>query len=569
MKGCETLSRFNLLDEPWIPVVVDEKGKTRDVSLQELFAGAHSYLDLAGDMKAQDFAVLRLLLAVLHTVFSRVDARGEPYPELPLDDRFLPKADVADSDAYLDEVMDTWFDLWEAGQFPAVIGDYLAAWHDRFYLFDEAYPFYQVPQAVVAADKLNKSEPTAIAGKNINRLISESGNKISLFSPKYEAGDNKNRLTSQEVIRWLLTFQGYCGLSDKVIFGKEKYKASKGWIFDLGGVILNGKNLFETLMLNLLLVHPEQEAYSLSRQTPCWEFSGAEIVRRSFEGAPVDNLAALYTNWGRAIYMDPETDLSQPFSFQIVKLPEIDHQNAFIEPMTLWRYNQTGPNKDQFTPRKHRYHQSLWRSFGLLTLTGDAKNEAQHHKPAVISWYKAVKKNIHKPTLALEAISMEDNGGATSWVPINMIYDRLIVGDFLLTDLVDQGWVARINDEVDLVKLVVDGLYRGFMKTIAEIRNVPPKEKTGYCDRKSEALYAAIDGPFRQWLASLQANDDKEQQMTCWRQTLNDLALQAAEEVWHEAGTRDFKGIVTSDEQTENIATAYNRFSGSLHKRLS
>lgn len=283
----------------------------------------------------------------------------------------------------------------------------------------------------------------------------------------------------------------------------------------------------------------------------------------------MDNLAALYTNWGRAIYMDPETDLSQPFSFQIVKLPEIDHQNAFIEPMTLWRYNQTGPNKDQFTPRKHRYHQSLWRSFGLLTLTGDAKNEAQHHKPAVISWYKAVQENIHKPTLALEAISMEDNGGATSWVPINMIYDRLIVGDFLLTDLVDQGWVVRINDEVDLVKLVVDGLYRGFMKTIAEIRNVPPKEKTGYCDRKSEELYAAVDGPFRQWLASLQANDDKEQQVTCWRQTLKDLALQAAEEVWHEAGTRDFKGIVTSDEQTENIATAYNRFSGSLHKRLS
>lgn len=164
---------------------------------------------------------------------------------------------------------------------------------------------------------------------------------------------------------------------------------------------------------------------------------------------------------------------------------------------------------------------------------------------------------------------MEDNGGATSWVPINMIYDRLIVGDFLLTDLVDQGWVARINDEVDLVKLVVDGLYRGFMKTIAEIRNVPPKEKTGYCDRKSEALYAAIDGPFRQWLASLQANDDKEQQVTCWRQTLKDLSLQAAEDVWHEAGTRDFKGIVTGDEQTENIATAYNRFSGSLHKRLS
>ena len=59
---------FNLLEEPWIRIrrpdcSVDE------VSLETLFAHAHEYEDLAGETPAQDLAMLRLLLAVLHCVF--------------------------------------------------------------------------------------------------------------------------------------------------------------------------------------------------------------------------------------------------------------------------------------------------------------------------------------------------------------------------------------------------------------------------------------------------------------------------------------------------------------------
>ena len=54
-------------------------------------------------------------------------------------------------------------------------------------------------------------------------MISESGNKVALFSPKYDKGKNKEILKEDEALRWILTFQAYSGLSDKVIFGKEKY----------------------------------------------------------------------------------------------------------------------------------------------------------------------------------------------------------------------------------------------------------------------------------------------------------------------------------------------------------
>ena len=70
------MGKFNLLDESWLSVVLDETGTTKEVSLREVFKNAHLYKDLAGDTKTQDFAVLRVLLAVLHTVFSRFDARS-------------------------------------------------------------------------------------------------------------------------------------------------------------------------------------------------------------------------------------------------------------------------------------------------------------------------------------------------------------------------------------------------------------------------------------------------------------------------------------------------------------
>ena len=168
------MSRFNLLDEPWISVVYDEKGTTKEVSLQELFINAHQYKDLAGDTKTQDFAVLRVLLAVLHTVFSRFDADGNVYEYLAVDERFKQIEPVEESNIadYQDDLYDTWIALWESGKFPDIVNHYLEKWRDRFYLFDEEYPFFQVRKEDIAADRISKAKASSISGKNINRTIS-------------------------------------------------------------------------------------------------------------------------------------------------------------------------------------------------------------------------------------------------------------------------------------------------------------------------------------------------------------------------------------------------------------
>lgn len=59
---------FNLLDEPWIRVR-DDSCQVHEVSLTDALLHAHQYTSLSGELPTQDIVILRLMLAVLHTVF--------------------------------------------------------------------------------------------------------------------------------------------------------------------------------------------------------------------------------------------------------------------------------------------------------------------------------------------------------------------------------------------------------------------------------------------------------------------------------------------------------------------
>lgn len=51
-------------------------------------------------------------------------------------------------------------------------------------------------------------------------------------------------MSSTELVKWLLMFQGYSGLADKVSVANSGQRNSKGWLFDLGGIFLQGSNLY-------------------------------------------------------------------------------------------------------------------------------------------------------------------------------------------------------------------------------------------------------------------------------------------------------------------------------------
>ncbi|NMD38873.1 MAG: type I-E CRISPR-associated protein Cse1/CasA, partial [Christensenellaceae bacterium] len=121
------MGRYNLLDEAWISVIIDDKGHSKEVSLKELFKNAHLYRDLAGDTRTQDFVILRVILAVIYTVFSRFNYNGEPYEYFDIDEKYsqVSSVDEEDLEPYLDEMLDTWKKVWNTAKFPEIINEYL------------------------------------------------------------------------------------------------------------------------------------------------------------------------------------------------------------------------------------------------------------------------------------------------------------------------------------------------------------------------------------------------------------------------------------------------------------
>ncbi|WP_421776951.1 type I-E CRISPR-associated protein Cse1/CasA [Gardnerella sp. KA00243] len=552
------MSRFNLLDEPWISVIVDEKGHNKLVSMTDVFKHASEYKALAGDMKTQDFASLRVLLAALHTVFSRYDIQGNS--------REFDSGEDNEDD-FNEETMDIWREVWNSKKFPDAVFKYLEQWHDHFYLFDDKYPFFQVLKQDIDSKKLGGKSPSEISGKNINRLISESNNKIAVFSPKDNVNNNKSSLTEPQLARWIITLQSYAGLADKTMFGTEKYKASKGWLFDLGGIEIVGANLFETLMLNCVVVGEAQSPEK--KQKPCWEYSGTENIENSFYDTFIDNISQLYTRWSRAIYINPDTSIDKPISVSIVKLPDINHKNAFIEPMTVWQYNKEGENKDKYTPRKHRTEESMWRSFGLLTSQELYDGSVKNHKPGIMEWLNKIKHDITGSSISLQAISMKDDGNATSWVPTDEICDTLYIDEVVVTDNADDGWVYRINNEVEYTRSAVGFIYKQFLLDICEIRNRNKDDATKYSARYISQAYFLVDQPFREWLANIKPKDSMNERCTQWRNTLHNILIDEAKGMLENATLRDFTGRPSDQsekESTKNIITAYNIFTSRLKK---
>lgn len=578
------MGRFNLLDEPWISVLIDRTGEKKDVSMLEFFQHASDYCAFAGETETQNFAVMRFLLSVVQTVFSRFDYDGELLPGIEIDDRWHQaspiEADEENSDElddFRDAVSNCWNELYRSKKFPAVICEYLEKWRDRFYLFDEKHPFSQVTRDEITdimSQIPKNSKPTSIYGKNLNRTISESENKIALFSPIANGNNGKRSqkdyLSEAELTRWLLTFQGYSGLADKASLVKAGQRPSKGWLFDIGGIFLQGSTIFKTLILNYLPESPTDDESLLGRiQKPCWEYSGSSVVNRLCMENPIDNLAELYTTWSRAIYIDPNTNMAEPVSICVVKIPEIEHSEKSIEPMTLWRKIDSGSQKGQNTLKKHTANQSLWRSFGIIALQtteGDGKNK----QPGIFKQYERLNKiSSANRWTDLVGISMKDDGNNNSWLPADEIYDRFQINDLVITDSNPNGWVLRINDVIETTKYVISNIFRSYLRGICEIRNLDPKNPSaiGFIDKETAEMYAIIDPAFKDWLCAIKPTDSKEARIFEWKEHLKSLVLRRGESLFENSTERDLVGI-ERDSHIENIATKYWQFVNRVNKKL-
>jgi CRISPR system Cascade subunit CasA len=567
---------FNLTTDPWIKVIETDSGKERLVSLIDLFRNAQNYQQLAGEMRSQDLAILRFLLAILTTVYSRFDAEDEPYDWLTIDKNTMKVSQVVD-DVDQHELLDTWSKLYKSGHFTESVTEYLKVYRNRFCMFGE-HPFYQVTesefnQAVPAEKRIaNGKRPGEVGIKQMNRQISESGNKLTVFSPKSK--QVKNTIKIDELVRWLITYQNFTGVTDKTkVKSSKKFSNSAGWLYKLNPVFAQGKTLFQTLMLNLILVQDVQDDSNYQPQKPVWEYNDVSSYLAELNKQLVpQNLAELYTSWSRllCIFWDQE----QPIVFS-AGIPTFDNANAFIESMTTWHFNKKTNQVKPATRRFDSLGTAMWRNFGQYVKLQNFDDDP-NYEPGIVTWLHLLDDKTNIPLnsqITLASTTLVSDGNGNSQMPIAEVYDDMSINANVLFDKNNSNfWPQRIEDTIEATEKV-GNMYRSFAKKIAAIRGYDKNIASKFADRMSGKFYESLNQPFKLWLSQLTNHDDRDQEIKIWYAQLARLVYIASDNMLQSSSSRDIRGIIRKDKNgniiLDNIFTITNNLRYKTRKTLN
>lgn len=537
-EGNKKMKSFNLISQPWIKVLTDD-GIEKEISLTELFVNAKQYRQLSGELKSQNLAILRLFLAILTRVYSNVDDSEE-------------------------QLLDKWTTLYEQKSFTDDIQKYLNKYQDKFDFFGK-YPFYQVTREVydqnVDVKKQVKNGKGTVSLKQLNRSISESNNTPAIFSPKSES--QKDTMSVAELVRWVITYQNYTGVTDKTkILSKEKFSVSQGWLYGLNSFYVQGKNLFETLMLNLVLNDTEHQ------QIPVWEYDIQDYLNERIKAKRPDNISGLYTLWSRVLHIEWKDNMPTIFT---AGLPKVSSDNAFdLEPMTIWKENKKDHVLRPAIKSKSNLDVAMWRNFGEYLRISSSSSKI-NRAPGLIEWIKKLDKNNlinSNNDLDLISVGLISDGNATSQAPYAEYYDDMRLKINVIFDnnskLAD-NWTTNIEGTIELTQLIGKDVWI-YANKIADLMGITD---SSYASKQTNNFYDTLNLPFYDWLASLTAQDNKNKKIWEWKNRLNQLTAQEAKRIISFVSSQAITGKQDSkSNKRTNVFTAYNDFHYNVIKHL-
>ncbi|MFY4659236.1 type I-E CRISPR-associated protein Cse1/CasA [Scardovia wiggsiae] len=412
--GNRHILRMNLLDDPWI-LAIDKSGSECEISLTEALESAQEYKEITGDIPQQVMPILRLMLAILYRAYQ--------------------KEGITQS-----ESMDIWVRAWQDNHFNmGIVGSYLERIHDLFYLFDEKRPFMQESGIKYALKKDGKERDTGLDG-----LVADFPKSEKFLFTMRQKG-SLNSLTAAEAARWLLYIQNYdiAGihppLSDSTTWREYALSGQiqTGLLGSYGGIFVQGKNLFETLMSNwvLYLSISSPSFLSLTNDAPSWEkpLENELKMRPDFTG-PAD----LFTFQSRRVRLIPSKNEVTGFICSYGVYPKVSSIPSF-ETMTMWERAKKKQAKDYgikegaYIPRQHDPERYLWQGLSSLLPVEDEL------KPGVLRWVsERQNKEILDDLLTIpEIVTIHAQG---------IIYDRP------MKSKVENG----INDTLDIAHAVLN-----------------------------------------------------------------------------------------------------------------
>ena len=445
-------SEFNLVDEPWV-CLLSKDGMVKKEGLFHTFADMHNYLDLGGEIRLQDMAMLRLLISVSVTILYRYDENGT-------------KRELTNSREALDRVVK----VWKIGHFSAkAVEDYFNEWHDRFYLFDDCHPFFQI---TLCDDSITwMPDKNSYLGKkpvlkngvymnwlpieNINGRIQRSNNKPD--APfKDVHGDAAKGVSYDEAARWLLFYNAYAdqsvGKRQKYIDKSgEKVNALAGKTLPSEGLLITpvGKNLFETVLLNCVLINNRNALYD--SVCPAWE--DAIDYRDLIEKKNIPNdLSRMYTQQARRMNLvrsDGRVVGSYVSAGEFYAEDQLWMEPAFVMKQ---KANDSGIEIIRSVEN------GLWQEIAYIAETDDKKALC-----TLTKWVNLLLRRLKKDTLSEnEKIPFRATGiayGSSNCSIQAMFEDSVILNSKFLEDTVIRNDAVR---EVENTKLIAKDAVKKF-----------------------------------------------------------------------------------------------------------
>lgn len=491
---------FNLIDEPFLPAVLVD-GTSQDISIRRALIDAHRVAAIDGEPASMTFALHRLLLAIL-------------YRALPVEN---PRSE--------------WRELWAAPELPADdIGSYLDDWLHRFDLLDPAQPFLQVADLHTLRSEFGELE----------KLIPDIPNGEQYFTVR--AGPAARSITLPEAARYLVHAQAFDpsgiksgAVGDGRVKGGKGYPIGVAWAGNLGGVLVQGRRLKETLLLNLVLGSPDDDdrPWSGPDDLPVWEREPLSAAEES-PGASTGDIpgrqplgpADLLTWPSRRMRLRVAGD--RVTGVLIANGDALWPQNRHPwEAMTAWRHSEPQSKKYRTTvymPRHHDADRSFWRGASAVLPRADRSRQTGDGATGLpcttLRWLQGAVDDVLGPDFVLRTRAIGVVYGSNSSV-IDEVYDDSMVVPAAVLDepALQQGLLAAIAHTDRAVQALGD-LGR-------DLEQAAGGTGDALRSRSRQQGFHRLDHSFRRWMGALRAQSDLEATLDTWFTTARG-ALNAA-----------------------------------------
>lgn len=540
---------FNLLDEAWIPVRLLD-GTIADVGLLELLRRTTDIADLACELPTQSIAIQRLVLAIAYRVAPPGDARD-------------------------------WARQWEDGAPTEQMIEYLERWRDRFYLFGGRFPFMQVADLRTAKDSVS----------GLEKLIADVPNGEQFFTTRH--GRALACIPPSEAARWLVHAQAYDpsgirsgAVGDSQVKGGKGYPIGPSWCGHLGLVWLKGKDLDETLVLNLIPADAAglRGVESSTEWGACsWEAAEPETsVRGDYSlldpaGTPRElSIPRLLTWHSRRIRL--VGDSSGVTGVVLAQGDKLAPQEMRLyEPQSLWKYSTPQSKKfkaDVYMPRKFEAGRALWRNLpGTLptvtTVQGVDKQPKQEFlTSATLSFHyqldNASIQTTYPKVMRIQAVGV-------TYGPKEATFEDIYSDELTLSVAVMRVGREDLSAEIDRQVRLTEEVARDVGTLAANLARAAGESGDGAGDgardRAKELFFSAVDTDFRTWLSQVDGHESARDAGRRWERALRQHATDIQAELVRGASSSAIIGRDTGRGYM-NVGIAENYFRSALNKRL-